>query len=182
MDVKLSPLETIATDWRHCFTSMWSVQLEPVETLSLTETDPGIEPLAAILVFPLADSRSLEAHLDTLASTRGTGIQRSAVQTYQLDQALLPAMLTNLLEEIHVQVDEDLLILSDQFRGIHQVTRRRHLGQNLRKRSDVQRLMAHLPSPEAGLAFIDAEPVLTRGTEALQHPLVFAILWMGICS
>ena len=55
---KLSPLETIATDWRHCFTSMWSVQLEPVETLSLTETDPGIEPLAAILVFPLADSRS----------------------------------------------------------------------------------------------------------------------------
>lgn len=174
-------LEKIAEIWETRFGPVWALQLEPIEILSSSQP-METEPLATLLAFAAKDPGALHSHLETLATTRGSGIRRSATGTFILDHALLPSSITNLLDEVHLHIEHGLLFVSDQVRGIHQVCRRWHLGQDLKQRPDFQKLLGRLPEPELGLGYLDAQQLLRRTSEALQHPLVFATLWMGIRS
>ncbi|MFT4641224.1 MAG: hypothetical protein ACI8T1_004561 [Verrucomicrobiales bacterium] len=173
-------MQQVAAVWKTHFTSTWSLQLEPIEPRATEESMPENDPLATILAFVLNDEAKVKANLETLSQTEGSGIKKSSLQTYVLEHGLLPSVLTNLLEEVHLHVEHGLLIVSDRVQGIHQVARRWNLKQDLKQRSDFFKLLSSLPKPGAGLSFIDSESLLIRGSEALQHPLVIATLWMAL--
>lgn len=170
----------IAEQWHDAFLPHWSLQLEPVEHLDAAAEDH--QPVATLAAFALKPEHHLQAALETLADTRGSGIARSQTGTFQLRQALLPHPLRHWVKAVHLQVRDDFLVLSDDARGLHQVLRKGKGTPTLEQHREFRRLRKRLPAPQAGLAFLNAHVLLSRGKEALQHPLVFATLWMGIHS
>ena len=82
------------------------------------------QPVATLAAFALKPGHPLQAALETLADTRGSGIARSQTGTFQLRQALLPHPLRHWVKAVHLRVTDDFLLLSDDARGLHQVLRK----------------------------------------------------------
>lgn len=171
-------LHPIAANWENGFTGSWAIMLEPLKNPSSGQPSQN-GSMAAILAFPLRNAEATQKALEKLSLTSGSGIHASDTQTYTMDTALLPLALVNLLDDIHLSVVSNMLLVSDQRDGITQVSQQRLSGPHLPERLDFQRLSGSLPEPSAGLLFIDSQNILRRSSEALRHPLVAATLWLG---
>lgn len=178
MAENLPALHPIAEDWADSFTGSWAMLLEPLKDPTANQPSQN-GSMAAVLAFPLKNAVATEQALSTLSQTSGSGVHASNSQTYTLDTALLPSTLVNLLEDIHLSFASGMLIVSDQMDGIVQVVQQQLDGPHLDERKDFQRLASSLPTPSAGLLFIDSQNIIRRSTEALSHPLVAATLWLG---
>lgn len=178
MAENLPDLHPIAEKWESGFEGSWAIMLEPLKNPTAHQPSPN-GSMAAVLAFPLRNAEATRQALNILSLTSGSGIHESDTQTYTLDPALLPSALVNLLDDIHLSVSSGMLLVSDQIDGIIQVNQQRLNGTHLNKRQDFQRLSGRLPSPSAGLLFIDSQNIIRRSSEALRHPLVAATLWLG---
>ncbi len=159
------------------FGNTWSLQLEPVTHAESERTE-----LAVIASFQLQNPSACARWIQQLAQDPRAAVTQSAVETYTIDGNQFPEPVPSLLPEINVRVHGDLLLLADDAQGLHQVARRRELGNHLNDRADYRRMIRQMPRPEWGLGFIDSEQLLDHSYRALQHPLILATLWMGIRS